>query len=280
LKTYPIALADHLAQPTTTLANLLEITRRDGVVFRFTDHDQPITYGGVVFYASAGFSATAIKTTAGLNVDEMEIDGYFDDATITEADLLAGRWDGAKVLVMIVNWAEPSQGVAIRRYGSLGEVTTDGSGFKAEMRGLMQSLQQTTGEVVSATCRAEFGDTRCKVSLQANSYVAAVTAVTSKREFVTNVGQPSNYFNDGHLVFTSGLNVGVKAEIKSFALGVVLTYLKLPFDIQVGDNLTLTRGCNKTIDQGENNCASYFNVINFRGEPFKPTSDEQIKGVE
>lgn len=50
----------------------------------------------------------------------------------------------------------------------------------------------------------------------------------------------------------------------------VVLYLALPNDIQVGDELRLYPGCDKTLAT----CRDKFdNVINFRGEPFVPGSD-------
>lgn len=45
MKTIPTALQAHYASGGTTLATLWKITRADGIVFGFTDHDAPIPFG-------------------------------------------------------------------------------------------------------------------------------------------------------------------------------------------------------------------------------------------
>ena len=59
------ALKDHLAGEVTTLASCWRLERRDGVVFRFTDHDADLVVGGETYAARAGISRTAVETSAG-----------------------------------------------------------------------------------------------------------------------------------------------------------------------------------------------------------------------
>jgi hypothetical protein len=58
MKSISPALAARLASGTTTLALCWKLTRRDGVVLGFTDHDRDIAFDGVVYEATTGFTAT------------------------------------------------------------------------------------------------------------------------------------------------------------------------------------------------------------------------------
>lgn len=158
------ALAAHLAGPVTTLATCWMITRRDGRVFRFTDHDQDLSVEGATYAARFGYARSALTSDAQLSVDNLDIDGIFDDAAISEADMRAGLFDFAEVRIFLVNWADPAMGALRLRRGWLGEVTLSEQGsFRTELRGLTQALQQEIGEIYSAECRADLGDARCKV---------------------------------------------------------------------------------------------------------------------
>lgn len=158
------ALAAHLAGPVTTLATCWVITRRDGRVFRFTDHDQDLVFEGEIYAARFGYARSALTSDAQLSVDNLDIDGIFDDAAISEAEMRAGLFDFAEVRIFLVNWADPSMGALRLRRGWLGEVTLSEQGsFRTELRGLTQALQQEIGEIYSAECRADLGDARCKV---------------------------------------------------------------------------------------------------------------------
>lgn len=164
MKQFSSALAAHLPGPVTTLATCWVITRRDGRVFRFTDHDQDLTFEGETHAARFGYARSALTSDSQLAVDNLDIDGIFDDAAISESEMRAGLFDFAEVRIFLVNWADPAMGALRLRRGWLGEVTLSEQGsFRTELRGLTQALQQEIGEIYSAECRADLGDARCKV---------------------------------------------------------------------------------------------------------------------
>ena len=90
MKSVSAALAAHLAGPVTTLATCWRITRVDGTEFFFTDDDRDLVFEGHVYTASAGYSRTAIANDAGMGVDNLDVEGVFDDDAITEQELRAG----------------------------------------------------------------------------------------------------------------------------------------------------------------------------------------------
>src|SRR5690606_20789661 len=128
LMTYPQDLRDHLATGATTLARCFAVTRKDGAVMGFTDHDRDLSFEGIVFRADSGLTAKAIQQSTGLSVDNTEAFGALKSEAITEADILAGRYDGAEVRGWLVNWADVSVRVLQFR-GTLGEVVRRGGGF-------------------------------------------------------------------------------------------------------------------------------------------------------
>ena len=58
----PDALQARLDAGATTLAWCWRMTRRDGAVFAFTEHDEPLTLDGEVFEAAAGVSPGAMRS--------------------------------------------------------------------------------------------------------------------------------------------------------------------------------------------------------------------------
>jgi hypothetical protein len=165
-KSVSTALKAHLASPVTSLASCWQVTRRDGTVFYLTDHDQDLVVDGHTYLASAGYQRTAMAANADLSVDNLELTGMFDNAVLSESDLRSGAFDFADIRVLVVNWADLSQGVLKLRRGYLGEVSSRPSGiFTAELRGMTQRLVQKIGQIYSPDCRADLGDTRCKVPI-------------------------------------------------------------------------------------------------------------------
>lgn len=160
-------LKAHLAQEVTSLCTCWEIVRRDGVTFRFTDLDRDLLLFGDTYLASVGYSRTAISSDASFGVDNLDLEGIFDDDSITEEDLRAGLFDFAEVRVFMVNYEDVTQGILRLRRGYLGEVQVTPQGtFRAELRGMAQRLSQRIGEVYTAECRADLGDRRCKIPIQ------------------------------------------------------------------------------------------------------------------
>ena len=164
MKSTSAALAAHLAGPVTTLATCWRISRVDGKEFFFTDHDRDLSFEGNVYKASSGYSRTAIANDASLSVDNLDVEGVFDSASITEEEMRAGLFDQAEVRIFLVNWADPAMGALRMRRGWFGEVVLTEQGiFRTELRGMTQALQQRVGELYSPECRADLGDHRCKV---------------------------------------------------------------------------------------------------------------------
>lgn len=276
MRAIPAPLLAHLAQPATTLATLIRVTRRDNQVFGFTDHDRDILFGGVTYSAQTALAPSQIESRSDLAVDNLEAVGSFSGAAVTAADLEAGVWDGAAVRVSQINWADPSQGEYVQRVGDLGQVRTEGGGFVAELRGLMDRLQKSITETYLPSCAADLGDSRCGVALGPFTVTATVTAVTDNATFAaSSLAQPADHFRAGVLTWTGGANAGRQLEVKSHAAGGALTLLlAMPSVVAVGDTFSLVAGCDKLLAT----CSAKFgNVVNFRGFPDLPGPDKLLR---
>lgn len=277
MRSLPDALAAHLAEGVTTLCQCWRITRRDGLVLGFTDHDRDLVAEGTAFVAAAAISGSESALAAGLAVTGTELSGALSDAAITEADLAAGLYDGAGVEVFLVNWAEPSQTLLLRR-GSIGEVRAEDGAFVAEIRSVADALNQTRGRLFTATCDADLGDSRCGVdlddpALRAEASVSAVDGALRLRLAGLD-GFEDGHFTRGRLVFTGGLNAGFASEVKSHrredGAVVVRLWQRPPLAVAEGDGCVLTAGCDKLFPT----CAARFaNSRNFRGFPHIPGND-------
>ncbi|MCX8507283.1 MAG: DUF2163 domain-containing protein, partial [Rhodobacteraceae bacterium] len=93
---YSDELKAHLATGVTTLARAYSLTRKDGLVLGFCDHDRDLTFEEIVFRADTGLTTKALQSGTGLSVDNTEAFGALSSDAITEEDILAGRYDGAE----------------------------------------------------------------------------------------------------------------------------------------------------------------------------------------
>jgi uncharacterized phage protein (TIGR02218 family) len=273
VKTLPDGLQEHLDSGATTLCWCWKLSRRDGAVQGFTDHDQSLTFDGVTYQAASGFTASEVQSALGLSVDNLSVAGALSAASLNEDDLAAGLYDGAGVAIWRVNWNAVSQRVLMKS-GTLGEVARQGGAFSAEVRGLAQALNQPVGRAFGRLCDAGLGDARCTVAI--SSVAGAVTVATDARRFTVSGldAGVSGDFTGGALVFTSGANAGRGGEVKRHAKSGGIVTLELwqamSETVAAGDGFTVTPGCDKTFPT----CRDRFaNGINFRGFPYMPGND-------
>lgn len=272
-KTVPSGLQSQLTGQVSTLAQLCKITRADGTVYAFADHDKDIVFDGVTYLANPGMTSSALTQTGDLSIDNLEVQGVLDAASLTEEDLIGGRYDEAAVEFYLINWADPSDGAIRLPGGKIGPVRmTERGKFVAEIRGLAQAFAQNIVEVTSPGCRARLGDDRCGVDVPALTVTGTITNVSGRRILGdTSRAEATNYWRGGKITMTSGDCDGLAMEVKSFAVetgvGVLRLALPFPFDVAVGDGYSLEPGCDYTIET----CNDTFdNVLNFRGEPHIP----------
>lgn len=280
MRAIPPALQLKLDSGATTLCRCWTVTRRDGVVQGFTDHDEDVLIGPVTCRAGTGLNGSEATQKLGLAVDSSEISGALSDDTLNEDDLAAGLYDAADVELWLVDWTEPALRLLLAK-GTLGEVRRDGPAFTAEVRGLSDRLAQESGRLYTATCSADLGDARCTIDLNLPAYcgTGAVIAVTAVSAFTASGLDAFNddWFTRGKLTFTSGANAGQSVEVKAHRGGDVVSFelwQAMPQPIAPGDVLTVTAGCDKAFAT----CHGRFdNVVNFRGFPHIPGNDFVVR---
>jgi uncharacterized phage protein (TIGR02218 family) len=277
VRTIPEKLAAHLAGEETTLCNCWRVTRADGVVMGFTDHDRDLAFDGTRFAAGSGFEASATEEGAGLSAEGSDVRGGFSSEAITEADLAAGRYDGARVELFRVNWQDPAQRLLLK-VQLIGEVSRSGSDFTAELRPFTHRLQQPVGRIYARTCAAAFADSACGFQPRDGVHRGAGSvreAISESRLALSGLdGFAADHFARGTLEFRSGGLAGLTAEIAAHGLeagsAVVDLWLPLPFRPEPGDAVRLTVGCDKRFAT----CRKRFgNGANFQGFPHMPGSD-------
>ena len=279
MKTFAGGLAAHYALDSTTLCQCVRFelaeAHTDASVFAYTTAQVDVEVDGLTYLAGPGLDIGEIASAAGMAVDNLELTILPDDdgGTITRADLLTGKWNGAAFEIFETSFVDPSIGVNILKTGTLGEVRLDRGRFVVELRSLAQALQQPLGAVTSKTCRYRLGDAGCTLALGPFTHAGTVSAVTSQQVFTASaLAQAADYFVEGTVEFTSGDNDGYTQKCKVFTSGKVFTLsLPMPYAIQIGDTFSAVAGCQKRLAE---DCATKFsNVLNFGGEPHLPGID-------
>lgn len=276
MRTLSPALAAHLAGEVTTLAHLWRFQRRDGARFGFTDHDASLRVGEEVFEAGVGLEAGQIEKASGLAVDSGAVQGVLSAEAITQDDLAAGLWDGARCDVWRCNWQAPEERVHIFA-GRIGEVRFGPEGFTGELRGLQAALNAPVGRVFARACDAELGDSRCRVDLSApgRRFAGLVTQRVSARAFRASglEAAPEGFLTHGLLRWSFGETSRVAVHRREASVFLELT--AAPSRLDLGQSFDVVIGCDKTLLT----CRDRFaNVLNFRGFPDMPGPDAVIAG--
>ena len=271
-------LNDHLQSGLTHVCQCWAVTRTDGVVLGFTDHDMALTFDGISFEADSGMTAKALSNTTGLSVDNTEAVGLLSAERITETDIAAGRYDNAEVVIWQVQW-DNVDARQIRFRGTLGEITRNGAEFQAELRGLSEALNQPQWRSYLKTCSAVLGDTACAVDVVSDARFVAeveVDRATDGQRFSLATLVPFNdrWFENGILVGVNGVAAGLTALIKHDRLvsgrREVLLWQPLRVAVSAGDQFQLVAGCDKRAET----CRDKFaNLINYQGFPHIPGDD-------
>ncbi|KNX43162.1 hypothetical protein ROTO_02910 [Roseovarius tolerans] len=273
-------LLAHMGTGVTTTCRCWALTRRDGVVMGFTDHDRALAFEGVAFRPDTGLSALAVQQSTGLSVDNTEALGALSDAAIREADIEAGRYDGAELRAWLVNW----QDVAARALifaGTIGELRRAGGAFEAELRGLTDALNVSLGRVYQKSCSAVLGDRDCTFDLDTPGYVSERPAEVVEETRVFRFGEvggfEEDWFRHGVIRVLSGAATGLIGLIKRDRVEgmgrVIELWQPLGAQVVAGDALRIEAGCDKRMST----CQFKFdNLLNFQGFPDIPGDDWTI----
>ena len=258
---------DWLSGELTTIALCWRVERRDGVAIGLTAHDRDLAVGGMVYRAAPGMVPSAIERSAGLDADSMDVTGALTSAAIGEADLLAGRWDGARVTLFACDWSDPHEAVPLGE-GTIGAVETRDGVLIAELKGIAAALERPVVEETSPECRAELGDARCRVAMAGRRRLVHVTAIDEAVLTVDAAEPMANAYGGGRLRWLGGANSGLEDAIAR-SEGTSVT-LRRPPRFAAGGLAELIEGCDKRLAT----CAGRFgNAVNFRGEPYLPGID-------
>ena len=275
---YSDALKAHLQSGETTLARAWAVARVDGRVLGFTDHDVGLRFDGIAFEPGSGMTAKAVQQGTGLSVDNTESYGALASEAITEADILAGRYDGAEVTAWLVNWADVALRTVIFK-GRIGEVSRGAGAFTAELRGLTEALGLEQGRIYHPRCAAVLGDGQCRFDLAQDGYVMQAALAGAEEgtvlRFAEGRGFEDRWFEKGRVRVMSGSAAGLMGLVKNDRVQadgsrLVELWQRLGAEVAAGDLVRLEPGCDK---RAETCRLKFDNFLNFRGFPHIPGED-------
>lgn len=221
----------------------------------------------------------------GIEVDQLKAQlagpAVLVDGQALPAFAAGGGFDGAAVVLerVYLNDAGAAVGALTWFVGNVSDVTPGRMGCEIVIKSqLTQLQQQLPRNLYQAACLNDLYDSNCGVLRSSSTFPATVTAVSSGSNPVITATfggvLPATWVELGIAKFSTGLNAGIGRTVKAqpaAGTSVALSFARpFPFAVQVGDQFTVTAGCNKTLAT----CSSKFaNQARFRGQPFIPVPE-------
>jgi uncharacterized phage protein (TIGR02218 family) len=260
-----------LSNPVTTLAYGWRLERRDGVTIGFTSHDRDILFEGLLLRAVPGMEPTSVVERMGFDNGGLDVRGALTSDALSQADIEAGRWDGAALTLFIFDWAALAQPAQILAKGRLGTISYSGDVFETVFTGANAALQKAVAPITSPTCRALFCDAQCGLNrMRFTKQIIAVAKAGDQITLAPGTALIPGHFASGELRWLEGENCGLRSAILGNSASTVTLVQPPPNPIASPLGIALVEGCDKT----RATCKERFsNMVNFRGEPDLPGND-------
>lgn len=261
--------------------NCYVITLRTGQNLYFTDWDLPVTDNNAISYSASSLQISGMKYACklGTDVDQQQITLSATGAytlngvpwlTAIKNGILDGAFLGRYIVflngVTLADAAAPI-GTLLMFKGRIGQVdqvgrTTAKITVNSDLVLLDMNMPRN---LYSPACTHVLFDAGCGLNAADFTFSGAVGAGATDAFIPWEFG--SSAYSQGRIVFTSGVNDGITANIKAgSSAGLQLSY---PLDepCATGDTFTASFGCDHTMST----CTAKFNnLVNFRGFPFIP----------
>lgn len=272
-----VQLAASIAADATTLARLWRVTRVDGAVLYFTDAVNDIVFDSNTYRSDVSFTSSAIFTSrSAANMQSVTFTVGTDDTAFAEGDIRQGKYKDATAEVSVVDFKHPEYGELLLFQGKFGTIQLTNQHLMNieiipnSVSGNGNSLRV---ETFSATCRANLGDKRCKIDLEALRTAFTVLSASGGSIVAAEFTAEATYWTLGRIKWLTGANAGTVSQVQSCAPATNNVFLlSAPFNpIQPGDTGYIYPGCDKQLQT----CRDKFNnILNFRGEPHVPTGTQ------
>lgn len=277
--------------------DLFTIILVDGTELYYCAGDLDIEYGGHTY--SCGGQSGALW---GLDGDEEQSTwsvGTASDALVVniiprsgtilglpiKTAIRYGVLDGAMLrqeIAFMPSYGDTTAGLVLMFLGRIAECDIGDMSVTINVNSPMELLdQQSPRNLVTPGCGWTLYDEGCTL-LPASFETACVIQAGSTRSLllVSGPSQISQYFNQGKIIFNTGVNDKLSRAIKSWAkgagsTGTISIFPPLPQVPTPGDLLKAYPGCNKS-PTDVNGCPKFANLANFRGFPDVPVAETAI----
>lgn len=263
------------------MVELMTITLIDGSVIRWARADVSIAVGASTWAPGPIIERDTIKSTIGIQVATCSLTLHADDSvTVLGVPLLQaarrGVFDGASIKFEKAFTGAPGspiEGTVHLFEGRVGDIEINSTTAHLSLKSFTELLDtQVPGDVYQVSCLHTLYSAGCGLVKSSNALNLTVAAGSTTAELLCSV-TGSGVYNLGELIFTSGVNAGVRRAVKIHTTGHLQVSFPLPDLPGVGDGFTVYKGCDKSLST----CTSKFaNTVHFRGFPFVPQPETAV----
>lgn len=219
----------------TALARIVSIVASNRSLY-FTDAQQDVTIDGQLYVSEPGCMASTISYNNDGTVANSEIIVSSDtDGQLKPQDATFGFYDGATVVMSLIDPTQPTAGAMRLLSGYIGNIKETREGMVSfEARSVLMRARSIVMEAFGPMCRANFGDDRCKMpALPADIARNTAYILGDPRNYdhvnsgwgrvrIGSAGDPSDYQNFVWQCTQAGTTAG-SAPVYSGPLGNEIT---------------------------------------------------------
>jgi uncharacterized phage protein (TIGR02218 family) len=266
------------------MADLFTFTMWDGTVYRWTDADLSIVFGGNTFATASEQGATVpiiergtTRCVVGLEVDTLDITLKCGQTVLMGGIPLVqaacnGIFDGCRVLlerVFMPTWGDTTPGSVVLFEGNVSGCEPSSTSVHLTIKSELERLNVALPKYLyQPACGHVLYGAGCGIDKSAWTVTGIVSAGATTTSVPSDRGEAAGYFNLGVMRFTSGACLGARRSVRSFTGGVVVPALPLPSSPATGDTFVIYPGCDHTM--GAAGCARFANLNRYRGFPWIP----------
>lgn len=243
-----------------------------------TEYVKDLTMNGHTYLTGSGYEFTGLAAESKMTPGVVDLSGIAEIAGVGYNEIVSGVFDNARVYAFATTWNNPVEDEEPLGVAFMGKITQRDQQYTAELMMMIDVLNQSVGKTYTASCQKRFGGQEyagCMVALGPITVTGTITGVTSNKVFQdTARTEAADWFGEGTIAFTTGLNAGLKPqEISVYALnGTITTHEAFHYPVAVGDAYTMIPGCRK---RREEDCRDKWNnVVNFGGFSWVPTQSQ------
>jgi uncharacterized phage protein (TIGR02218 family) len=238
-----------------TVNYLFEICLESQEFLFLTSSSSEIVYGEAIYSPKSGLSISEYSFNDSAQ-NYIKLAGVFEENGITkETNIL-----GARVKIIIYSGANFQHFVTY----FCSEIIKHDLGFFLLLEPESKKYHQSLVQSFSKTCRADFGDKRCKIDKSKFAYQHQVVEIIENIIILKENDKINGYFSGGEVVFPSS---GSVFKISHHFMNRIELYDQIPGKLRGDYLVSLSPGCDKKFITC---CKKFNNAVNFRGEPFIP----------